>query len=750
MFKNLSGITNQEIILEEKINIEDAGKLLHYQDLSAEGVNSLNKYLKHYKEFGCVKVSYKDCNLGRLKIKALDIKENDTLMTMPYMYNIIKSVLCKGLYYDIDIVNCHPILLSQLCAYHKIECPILNDYIKNRKKIIDNSGKNKNEFKKDLYKIMFNRYNPKGHDFGNKFLNNFNDELFIISIKLLDIYPNFRNPKIHDNQDGQAMAMLCQQMEKLTLLGLYQFCKENDIKVGALIHDGLHCESKPDLKKMQEYIYNKLEIKINLIIKPFMDINLENIYYVKNEEEGANLILKKINGNLLRSKYDLYIKHNDVWINDEKKIKLIIKHNIRQYNILLQQKMGYSNISKSKSGINNLCELIMDSFYIKEDNLLEEKLFNSNLRCICFNNGFYNMDESKFYKYENNNIYTRFKLSYDYEEPKEEDIKELNDILFDPIFNKNETIQHLFNNYVGRSIAGCYEDKDWLIGLGERDSGKGSYMEICKYTFEDYVKFTNAENFKYKENVSDVAKSYSWLVRLQGCRLLVSNEFEKRKKGGEVNGNMIKKICSGGDSIEARVNNKDEIEFTLQCKYMALLNDVPEITPSDAKDTLIQFNYPVKFVKKDNPLLGTKNNIFECKLADPNIKQKLNKPKFRSCFFKIICDYYKKGIPDIKDKQLLEDMKELKEDDNDELKFMELFEFTGNKDDYIFVSKIKKIVNRAEINMSSVKYCRLIKKEIGNTLTTRDGKKCRYGMKEKKLDIDDDDDLYDHNNPLDM
>ena len=746
MFKNLSGITNQEIILEEKIDIKDADKLLHYKGLDTTGVNSLQKYLKHHKENGPIKVSYNDCQLGRLKIKATDIKENETLMTMPSMYNIMKGVLCKGIYYDIDIVNCHPILLSQLCKYHKIECPVLNNYIKNRDKIISNSGKNKNEFKKDLYKIMFNRFNKKGHNFGNDFLNKFNDELYCVSILLLDIYPNFRNSKIEENQEGQAMAILCQQMEKLTLLGLYQYCKNNDIVVGALIHDGLHCESKPDLQLMEEYIYNKLEIKINLIVKPFQDINLDNIYYVKNEDEGANLILEKINGNLIRSKYDLYIKNNDIWTNDEKKIKLFIKHNIRQYNILLQNKIGFSNISKSKIGINNLCELIFESFDIKQDDLLEDKLFKSNLRCICFNNGFFNMDENKFYKYENNNIYTRFKLSYDYEDPKEEDVKELYDILFDPVFNKNETIQHLFNNYVGRSIAGCYEDKDWMIGLGERDSGKGSYMEICKYTFEDYVKFTNAENFKYKENVSDVAKSYSWLVRLQGCRLLVSNEFEKRKKGGEVNGNMIKKICSGGDPIEARVNNKDEIEFNLQCKYMCLLNDIPEITPSDAKDKLLQFNYPVKFVEKDNVLLGTKNNIFEYKLGDPNIKKKLNNPKFRSCFFKIICEYYTKGIPIITDLQLIEDMKEMKEDENDELKFKELFEFTGKKEDYVLVNKIKKLVEKNDINMSAIKYCRIIKKEIGNTLSSRDGKKVRYGMKE----IEQEQEEYNNYNELDI
>jgi len=734
MFKNLMNITNQEIILTEKINLQDANRLIYSDHLDTLGVSSLEKYLKEYKKENKINVSYKDNQLGRLKIKATSIKDDETLMTMPCMYNTMKAVLCKGIYYDVDICNAHPTLLSQLCEFNNIECPKLNHYIKNRKRIIQKSGKNKNEYKKVLYKMMFNRYDKKYDD---QFLNDFNNELNIITKKLLDIYPSFINPNIHDNQTGQAMAILCQQMEKLCLLGLYQYCKENKYEVGALIHDGLHISSKPDLIEMEKYIKDKLDINIKLEIKEFQEINMDKIHFCKNEVEGSEIIIKDLQDILIRSNNDLFILYDNVWYNDDKKIKFVIKNIIKKYDILIKNSFGFSNISKSITGINKLVDYILDSELIKEDYYIEDKLFNSNLKCICFNNGFYDMEKDKFFKYENNNIYTRFKLSYDYEEPSEEDLKEVNKLLFDPVFGDKTEIKHLFNNYVARSIAGCYEDKDWLIGLGERDSGKGSYMELCKYTFEDYVKFTNAENFKYKENVSDVAKSYSWLVRLQGCRLLVSNEFEKRKNGGEVNGNMIKKICSGGDPIEARVNNKDEIEFKLQCKYMALLNDIPEITPSDAKEKLIQFNYPYKFVDKDDKRCGKKTNLFEYREGDENIKTKLRQPNLRNAFFKIIQDYYKLGKPIITDEQILKDINEIKEEDNDEEKFKDLFEFTMDDKDYIKTNEIKKLVIKAGLNLSATKYNRIIRNEIGDTLTSRDGSKVRTKMKKKQQAYED-------------
>ena len=474
MFKNLMNITNQEIILTEKINLQDANRLIYSDHLDTLGVSSLEKYLKEYKKENKLNVSYKDNQLGRLKIKATSIKDEETLMTMPCMYNTMKAVLCKGIYYDVDICNAHPTLLSQLCEFNNIECPKLNHYIKNRQRIIKQSGKNKNEYKKVLYKMMFNRYDKKYDD---PFLNDFNNELNIITKKLLDIYPSFINPNIHDNQTGQAMAILCQQMEKLTLLGLYQYCKENKFEVGALIHDGLHISSKPNLIDMEKYIKDKLDINIKLEIKEFQEINMDKIHFCKNEVEGSEIIIKDLQDILIRSNNELYILYDNVWYNDEKKIKFVIKNIIKKYDILIKNSFGFSNISKSSSGINKLVELILDSELIKEDYDIENKLFNSNLKCICFNNGFYNMEKNKFYKYENNNIYTRFKLSYDYEEPTEEDLKEVNKLLFDPVFGDKKEIKHLFNNYVARSIAGCYEDKDWLIGLGERDSGKGSYME---------------------------------------------------------------------------------------------------------------------------------------------------------------------------------------------------------------------------------------------------------------------------------
>ena len=56
---------------------------------------------------------------------------------MHYVRKEIRHTLLKDLYVDIDIVNCHPTLLYQMCKKNNIECEYLNQYINNRDNILN-------------------------------------------------------------------------------------------------------------------------------------------------------------------------------------------------------------------------------------------------------------------------------------------------------------------------------------------------------------------------------------------------------------------------------------------------------------------------------------------------------------------------------------------------------------------------------------------------------------------------------------
>ena len=166
------------------------------------------------------------------------------------------------------------------------------------------------------------------------------------------------------------------------------------------------------------------------------------------------------------------------------------------------------------------------------------------------------------------------------------------DKIFNPIFNDNEDQMKCWLNYIARGLAGCVEDKNWAVGIGERDCGKGVLVGLLENAFGEYCRSTNSENFLYKNNGTDSAKALSWLVPFEFRRLLLTNEITKDVDDKyRINGNILKKLASGGDKIEARVNHKDEINFKIQSRVCMFCNDLPPIEPSDAKETSYTVSY---------------------------------------------------------------------------------------------------------------------------------------------------------------
>ena len=48
---------------------------------------------------------------------------------------------------DIDMINCHPVILLNLCQKNKVKCNILKNYVENRNIILDSFGDNRKTIK---------------------------------------------------------------------------------------------------------------------------------------------------------------------------------------------------------------------------------------------------------------------------------------------------------------------------------------------------------------------------------------------------------------------------------------------------------------------------------------------------------------------------------------------------------------------------------------------------------------------------
>jgi len=124
-----------------------------------------------------------------------------------------------------------------------------------------------------------------------------------------------------------------------------------------------------------------------------------------------------------------------------------------------------------------------------------------------------------------------------------------------------------------------------------------------------------------------------WILNIWNSRLTCASEIEGDDQT-VLNGNLIKRIVSGGDVIKARANYMNEVPaFTPWFMY----NQWYDAEPSDACENLIQFKCPSKFVDADKLIEGC--DIL--KLKDDIIDVFLRLDNVIDAFTLLILDNYK-------------------------------------------------------------------------------------------------------------
>ena len=157
----------------------------------------------------------------------------------------MRHTLCNGIYTDIDIANCHPVILHQVCKANNIACPHLESYITDRanklKAVMSKYDVSRDEAKKLFIRMMyFGKFAAWVDD--NKlttskpttFINNFSDELSLIGDVILAANPKIRAQVIkskgpttseHDIKSS-VVSNYCQEIELRMLEVIFDRCVE--------------------------------------------------------------------------------------------------------------------------------------------------------------------------------------------------------------------------------------------------------------------------------------------------------------------------------------------------------------------------------------------------------------------------------------------------------------------------------------------------------------------------------------------
>jgi len=418
----------------------------------------------------------------------------------------------------------------------------------------------------------------------------------------------------------------------------------------------------------------------------------DDILFAETDNEAGKLIYEMIKEKIVFCNKKLYFKKGNVWITDSHEIECALLDVVLNSNIYKRDEKGdpvpyVQNVSPAKKVV----ECVIKTYArANSDDEFYSQFMDSTRGKLCFKNGVLDFTKKKFTPWDDiqpeDEVFTPFFVSRDFDPVRNDDvIKQVRREVFDAIFDGDaERAIHFF----ARSMAGHVEDKTWGLFIGLRNCGKGVIENFFKNTFQQYIHALSSDLFLFERQggaMSDT-KKLSWLMDLEYARLTFTQEasFDATNKNVKIDGNKLKKICSGGDYHTARKNFKDEEEFKIQSGVMVNANDIPRIEPADAFETVCSFTSSKQFMSKEFITEAQTSGASEFEMmlyhvADPILKtEKCSRVDWMNALVHILLDGYKPFSAPKKNVFKTSD-------DNDNLirKFLNDFEITSNDEDKI-------------------------------------------------------------------
>jgi len=566
-----------------------------------------------------------------------------------------RGFLCKGVMTDIDMKNAHPTIARYLCKLHGIPCPNLSYYIDNRDEILQQFGSDGKElFLKALNDDKLNKKEK------NKIFKDFDKECKEIQNKINEIeqYAHIVNSvpdtKLY-NWLGSAFNRIMCVYENKILHSLVSILNKKQIEISFLSFDGLmmyedHYENNNLLQEVTETIETQwIGLNMKWAFKQHAtDIEMPDEWEIPkptnetgvwNDKEAAELVYE-LYPHWVYCLGDLYVydKTTGKWDNSQTSHFRVISTLVDKLFILTNDKDG--NAIRTKNSYGNSEGLMKKiPIFIKtlcEDNNWIDIQQYSSLGKILFTNGYYDFKQGKFYEkgedgFDSPEILFMNRINRSFEPFDDEDMEYIESIkkrfFHDPLGVD-------MGNYMALNLArGLAGDKmkRIIFGLGGTNCGKSVLTTACRLSCGEYVGSFNAENLAYRQSSNDEAAIMRWAMLARFKRLLFSNEL---KNTTDLNGNMIKKISSGGDSIVARCHGGNETEFILHFLAIIMANDIPKIKPYDdaVNERCKVFGYNKQFVEEPN-------NEFELKM-DKNIEKEMLTDRFQRCFMGLLIKEY--------------------------------------------------------------------------------------------------------------
>ena len=695
--------------------------------------------------------------------------------SMQGIWGVYRGLLMRGIGTDIDMKNCHPVLLRYICHRHDIRCPELEYYINHRDECLAEFPTAK--VGKTTYLVATNSNKKQWRPFRlpNAF-KKYDAEMKKIQKQLVEL-PDYKNLqetipeyKLSKNYDGSVTNRILCYYENIVLQHALHVLNRKGMEVAIFMFDGLMCygdyyndenllkeitdyveEQMPNLNMKWDYKEHDDTLKIDDNFDP-NTVSNEDYRPVADDNEAAKLIFEELKVNLIYTKNRMFMKLKNVWIEDRGSIDdYVIKH-ILSSNITRRNDddkyIPYSQNLKSAMNVRDVLYILIRT----QDETFDiyDKFHTTTKNRLCFKDGVLDFKEKKFYKWDEVNfeIYSTVLIHRNFHEyfnnPNIAVVNEIKDRIFEPLFSR-DTTKAL--NFLSRGLAGHYEDKNWATYLGNRDCGKGVFYDGIEMAFEDYVKTFELGNITYERNTdtNETARKLYWLMDYEFVRLGISQETPSPDENLKVRGKLLKKLAGGGDTHIARRNyDRVDTHFKIDTTFMFMGNNEVVVDDKDAYEHHIPFHSVNQFKSQDeiNQMRnrGESELVLQSfKIKDPTIKEKCLTEEWKNAFVYLVYQYYIDNAVSI-EKEETEDEEALSTRKSILLKFL----ITNNKRDYILCSNVESLLNISKKKIKHELESMGVKKVKSNFRDSTKDKNIYIGMQrlEETIYTDDEDGDY--------
>lgn len=264
----------------------------------------------------------------------------------------------------------------------------------------------------------------------------------------------------------------------------------------------------------------------------------------------------------------------------------------------------------------------------REDFTNENVEFDEKWFLFGFNNKLLNLNTLEFREYEKNDFIT-ITTGYDWEEPAEEEVRTINNLI--KTIHPDKNIRQLYLEILSTGFEGKCLEK-FIIFNGCGGNGKGLINDILIKAYGGYgIISNNAILFEKNRTGSNPEKN-----NLHKMRFVV---FREPPSNSKIENSVMKELTGGG-SFSARGHYESNTVKKLNCTVILECNKKPYFTeePQEANIRRIIDLYFSRIFTDKIERVDEKNNIF---LANSEYKTEEFQKKHTKALLKILLQYYK-------------------------------------------------------------------------------------------------------------